>query len=194
MDQGKAIKPPLQTETPALNFHKQGKQAEEEKRSSVNLDIKEIEMRSMLEGIYTKKLVFKDDINAFLNSLTEEEFSLYMQHRQHNDENIWDTGRENVINLYLKSENKAETMQQLELDKMHEEERLREHLESIESNLRTNMNVFEAISFQDFYNLFDTECFDEFPLFVKLFFLRELMQYNSLYENSAFKMMTLYLT
>ena len=160
----------------------------------LSVNIKEVEAKTILGAILRKKEIYKDDINGFLNSLSEEEFAIYMQYSEKNGEDLWNTGRENITNVYLEGEDKTDKKEQQFLQASKDEEILRENMELIESQNQINLNVFEAVPFQDFYKLFDLECFDNLPLFVKLFFLKEVMQYNSLYENTAFKTMTLFLT
>lgn len=154
------------------------------------LDIKEIEKRSLNEAINTKKEIFKDDINAFLNSLSEEEFAIYMKQAQTKDD-LWDTGREKTLNVALKGEDKTEIKEKQMLEESRQEEILREKLEVIEWAQKEDLRIFKPILFQDFIQIFDIECFEKLPLFVKLFYLKELMQYNQLYENRAFSTMTI---
>ena len=141
-------------------------------------DIKLVEERNLMDAILAKKSFFKDDINAFLNSLSEEEFAAYMKFSEVNGEDLWNTGRENTLNVALEGEDRTDNNEQQALQQTIEEDILREQLELIEAKNNVNLTVFEGVPFNDFYQIFDIECFEKLPLFVKLFFLKEVMQYN----------------
>ncbi|CAI2367141.1 unnamed protein product [Moneuplotes crassus] len=160
---------------------------------SPSLDIHEIENRTIVEAINTKKEIFKGDINGFLNSLSEEEFAVYMQQAELNGEDLWNTGRENTLNVAFEGEDYTEIKEKESLEQSRQEEILREQFEIIESANKLDLMIFKAVSFNDFIQIFDIGCFEKLPLFVKLFYLKELLQYNSLYENRAFGYMSLFI-
>ena len=120
-------------------------------------DIKLVEERNLMDAILAKKSFFKDDINAFLNSLSEEEFAAYMKFSEVNGEDLWNTGRENTLNVALEGEDRTDNNEQQALQKTIEEDILREQLELIEAKNNVNLTVFEGVPFNDFYQIFDIE-------------------------------------
>lgn len=140
-----------------------------------NEGLEQLQRRDLWASIQMKKQLHHDDTNAFLNSLTPDEFNEFINERDLPLDKLTETGR--------KPELVTPSLREKEIELR--EEHLKELLslnntdsdDHLEEDLTNELKVFRDPTFNDFVQIVGTQHNPELPLFAQLYICKEMLQF-----------------
>ncbi|CDW79965.1 UNKNOWN [Stylonychia lemnae] len=145
-----------------------------------------LQQNELWKSIYHKKMLF-NDINDFLNHLTDDEFTEFIQNREIQIDKLAETGKDSEIFRSSLKEQLITLSEQEQIEEFKQKYLDHNIEEAIESDdISQEFKVFKDPTFTDFIKIVGTNYNQELPLYAQLYILREILQFYQLHQNQQF--------